>query len=89
MEEAGEIILKRLDKDLQLVLKAIKKKLTGRVKAVECGKVTQSSYIRQGHLNSENLKENSYSISEITKDEKGIDSDKNKTMIHFYLRNED
>ncbi|XP_055927991.1 uncharacterized protein LOC129959193 [Argiope bruennichi] len=65
-EETGGTIMKRLDKSIHAVLKAVTKKLLGRIISIERGKLTHRvSLIRKRHLVAQNLDEKMYSVYEV------------------------
>lgn len=65
-EETGGTVMKRLDKAIHVVLKAVTKKLLGRITAIERGKLTHRvRLIRKRHLISQGLDENVYSVYKV------------------------
>ena len=83
-EESGGTVMKRLDRAINIVLKAISKKLIGRLIAMERGKLTsQVSLIRRKHLIGEKLDKNVYSVYEKEK-EKWIISKVDGSSIFTY-----
>ncbi|KAF8785819.1 hypothetical protein HNY73_011322 [Argiope bruennichi] len=65
-EETGETIMKRLDKSIHVVLKAVTKKLLERIISIQRGKLTDRvSLVRKRHLVAQNLDEKIYSVYKV------------------------